>query len=110
MGLNQAETWDLEKDMGARSPLLYMLHIDTNFGRATIKRCQGGAAGVYIVVGKAQGPRQAVYQVEGDGDINVDAGVQSGGWQMDHDSNDESEEADQVLDDEEFVREVPKRS
>lgn len=93
MGLNETETWNLEQDVGTRSPLSHVLYRDTDLGYATFKGCQGGAARADVIVCKAQSPDEAVHDIQCDRDVYVDAGVQSGGWQMYHYGNDESKES-----------------
>lgn len=46
------------------------------------------------MVCKAHSPDEAVHNIQCDWDVYVNAGVQSSGWQMNHDGNDESEEGD----------------
>lgn len=109
MGLDETEVWDLEKNVGTRSPILYMLDWNTDFGHTTFEGCQGGATKASVIVCKAHRPNEAVYDVKRNRYVYVDAGIQSGGTQMNHYSNDESEEGEQVLDNKKFVGEVPKR-
>lgn len=101
--------WNLEKDVGARSPFLHVLDRDTDLGYAPFKCCQGGVAKAEVIICEAQSPNEAVQDIQCDRDVYVDAGVQSGGWQMNHYCNDEPKEGNYVLDDKEFVREIPKR-
>ena len=109
VGLDETKIWNLEKDVGTRSPLLYVLDWDTNLSYAAFKWCQGGAARADVVVCKAHSPDEAVDDIQCDRNVYVDAGVQRGRWQMNHYGNDESEESDDVLDDKELVGKVPKR-
>lgn len=94
MGLDEIKVWNLQEDVGTRSPMFYVLEGDTDLSYAACKGCQGGAARADIIVSKAQSPDKAVYDEQRDRDVYIDAGVQSGGWQMHHYGNDESEEAD----------------
>ena len=84
MGLSETEVWNLEKDMGTRSPFLYVLNWNANLSYAAFKGCQGCAARTDVVVCKAQSPDEAVHNIQGNWDVYVDARVQSGGWQMNH--------------------------
>ena len=108
MGLNETKAWDLEKDVSTRSPFLDVLNWDTNPSYAAFEGYQSSAARVDVIVCEAQNPDEAVHDIQCNGDVYVDTGVQGGGWQMNHYGNDESEEGDQVLDDKEFVGKVPK--
>ena len=94
MRLNETKVWDFEKDVGTRSPFLYVLDWDTNLSYAAFKGCQSGPARANVNVCKAQSSDQAVHDIQCYWDVYVDAGVQSGGWQMYHYGNDESEEGD----------------
>ena len=79
MRLNQAKFGNLEKDMGSRSPFLYMLHLDSDLSHATFKGSQGGTARMDVVVCKAQSADQTVHDVQCDRNVYVNARVQSGG-------------------------------
>lgn len=94
MGLDKTKVWDLQKDVGTRSPFSDVLNGKTNPSYAAFKGCQGGTARADVVVCTAQSSDEAVHDIQCDWDVYVHAGVQSGGWQMNHNSNDESEEGD----------------
>ncbi len=98
----------LEKDVSTRSPMLYAVESDSDLSYAAFKGCQSGAARANVVVCIAQSPDEAVHDIQCYGNVNVDAGIQSGGWEMNHYGNDESEKGDYVLHDEKFVGEIPK--
>ena len=93
MGLDETQLWNLEKDVGTRPPFLYVLNWDTNLSHAAFKGCQGGAARADVIVCEAQTPYEAVHDIQCDRDVYVDAGIQSGGWQMNHYGNDESKKS-----------------
>ena len=86
--------WNLEKDVSTRSPFLYVLHCDANLSYAAFKGGQCSAARAGVIVCKAHSPDDAVQNIQSDGDVYVDAGVESGGWQMNHCGNDEREKSD----------------
>ena len=94
MGLNQTKFGNLEKDVGSRSPFLYMLHLDSDLRHATFKGGQCGTPRLDVVVCKAQSADQTVYDIQCDRNIYVNARVQSGGGQMHHYGDYESEEGD----------------
>ena len=75
MGLNQAKFGNLEKDMGSRSPFLYMLHLDSDFRHPTFKGGQSGTARLDVVVCKAQSADQTVHDIQCDGNVYVNPGV-----------------------------------
>jgi hypothetical protein len=67
------------------------------------ERC---AAGTDVVVCISHGAEKAFEEVQTDRDVDVNSGVQGGGWEVQHDADYEAEEGKDVLDYEELVPEV----
>lgn len=96
-----------KKDMSSRCPLLDDFALNGDLGDAAGKSDHGGSRRSRIGPAVSERSESTIKDVKCNWDVNIDARVECSAWEMEHDSDDESKEGDEVLHDEEFIREIP---
>jgi hypothetical protein len=106
MRLHDSESGQGDEDEGTWRPFLELSTLDYNLCHTAVFSDQSGSSRSNVIPGVAGCADQTIENVQTDRDPDIDSRVECSWREMKHDTDDEAEECEDMLNDEEFVPKV----